>query len=135
MGTRALTRIFDENGGFIMSLYRQFDGYPSGHGDELAKFLSSLKITEGFRSADRSGLANGMGCLAAQIVASFKVEAGGFYLVSSEHYHSTDYKADYCYDIYVDDTSTICMTVKVLCSRVIYDGPVSEFDSEKLIED
>ena len=39
MGTRSLT-IFSEDGGFeIGVLYRQMDGYPEGHGMELAKLL------------------------------------------------------------------------------------------------
>ena len=70
MGTRSLT-IFQEKEE-IAVLYRQFDGYPEGHGRELAEFLSGYKFTKG--KIDNPKTANGMDCLAAQIVAHFKTE-------------------------------------------------------------
>ena len=41
MGTRSLTYIKSEYNteDNIVCIYRQFDGYPSGHGIELANFL------------------------------------------------------------------------------------------------
>ena len=32
MGTRSLTFVYDEYGEKIINMYRQYDGYPSGHG-------------------------------------------------------------------------------------------------------
>lgn len=52
-------------------MYRQYDGYPSGHGQELADYLKTFRITNGI-SGDPINTANGMACLAAQIVAHFK---------------------------------------------------------------
>ena len=46
MGTRCLTFVYD-NKLPILNLYRQFDGYPSGHGQELGEFLKNLEITNG----------------------------------------------------------------------------------------
>jgi hypothetical protein len=84
MGTRCLTVIVEETGAEIAVLYRQFDGYPSGHGEELAKFLGGFKIVNGFSSGAEVGkVANGMGCLAAQLVAHFKKSVGGIYLHSA----------------------------------------------------
>lgn len=80
MGTRSLTVINDEDGKEIAVLYRQSDGYPSGHGQELADFLKGFTVGNGLHSDDPTLYANGMGCLAAQIVAHFKDEPGGFYL-------------------------------------------------------
>ena len=37
MGTRSLTFVYDENNTPVLNMYRQFDGYPSGHGAELAE--------------------------------------------------------------------------------------------------
>jgi hypothetical protein len=56
MGTRCLTKVYDEDTE-ILCLYRQFDGYPKGgHGDELTAFLSGMKITNGIRvGADSTG--------------------------------------------------------------------------------
>ena len=40
MGTRSLTFVYEDNKP-IVNMYRQFDGYPEGHGQELADFLLS----------------------------------------------------------------------------------------------
>jgi len=89
MGTRSLTTFIstwkDEKTGKvkndkIVTMYRQYDGYPSGHGLELAEFLNQGKLVNGISSAENGLVFNGMGCLAAQVVANFKKGAGGFYL-------------------------------------------------------
>ncbi len=72
MGTRSLTRIYDEHGNVLACMYRQYDGYPAGHGNELAEFLAPLSIVNGLGSRD-ARVDNGMDCLAAQIVAFFKM--------------------------------------------------------------
>lgn len=81
MGTRCLTVIKDndEKQTEIVVMYRQMDGYPSGHGKELKDFLKGKKIVNGFGSNDEKNF-NGMACLAAQVVAHFKTGIGGIYL-------------------------------------------------------
>ena len=79
MGTRSNTVVI--NGGVkLLNLYRQFDGYPSGHGAELAAFLAPITMVNGLGPNSDAVLANGMGCLAAQLVAHFKTAPGGFYI-------------------------------------------------------
>jgi hypothetical protein len=78
MGTRSLT-VFKEDGKEIVVMYRQFDGYPSGHGKDLAEILAGRKIVNGFSSIDKK-VFNGMGCLAAQVVAELKDGPGNIYL-------------------------------------------------------
>lgn len=78
MGTRSLTRVFDGKTQ-LLNLYRQMDGYPSGHGTELAEFLSGITMVNGL-GLNNKRVANGAGCLAAQIVAHFKDAPGGFYI-------------------------------------------------------
>lgn len=78
MGTRSLTHV-KQDGETILTMYRQYDGYLAGHGADLAEFLSDFKIVNGFGERVPK-LANGMGCLAAQIVANFKKGVGDFYL-------------------------------------------------------
>jgi len=87
MGTRSLTFVYTDHYGSetgpepIVNMYRQFDGYPSGHGLELSEFLNSFEaITNGIPFGDTRKLANGMGCLAAQLIAHFKQSVGGFYI-------------------------------------------------------
>lgn len=73
MGTRSLTIIRDENGSDVLTLYRQFDGYPEGHGKALATFLAPFTVVNGIGSYEgKVRQANGAGCLAAQVVAHFK---------------------------------------------------------------
>jgi len=56
------------------------DGYPKGHGVELAE-LCNVTIVNGYGGGDQAGThANGMGCLAAQIVKGLKDGIGGIYL-------------------------------------------------------
>ena len=82
MGTRSLTRVKNESGQTILTMYRQMDGYPEGHGAELVSFLEGMDIIEGFNLGGNrpEKSANGMECLAAQLVAHFKLGVGGFYL-------------------------------------------------------
>ncbi len=80
MGTRCRTIIHDD-GVPLISMYRQFDGYLRGHGLELATFLLDMKIVNGL-GLERKRVANGAGCLAAQIIAQFKTAPGDFYIES-----------------------------------------------------
>lgn len=98
MGTRSLTFVYDEDKNPLINMYAQYDGYPEGHGRELAEFLTPVKMVNGI-TRGATNIANGMGCLAAQLVAHFKQDAGGFYL-----YPVTvgDCGQDYEYHIYAD---------------------------------
>ena len=51
-------------------MYRQYDGYPSGHGKELHAFLSDLALCNGLGGKPPRGKvwANGASCLAAPMV-------------------------------------------------------------------
>ena len=80
MGTRSLTYVYDGETP-IMCMYRQYDGYLSGHGQELANFLNELTLGNGIpKFGDLFSFANGMGCLAAQMIVWFKKTPGGFYI-------------------------------------------------------
>ena len=120
MGTRSLTFVY-EGEKPIVNMYRQFDGYPSGHGVELAEFLTSFDaITNGISFGEKRKTANGMGCLAAQMIANFKDSVGGFYIHSVD---STDCWQDYEYHVYEN---------KVVIknpSEVIFEGDWEKFHS------
>ena len=101
MGTRSLTYVYDVDSSPIVCMYRQFDGYMSGHGSELNDFLSSFDaIVNGISVTEKRKVANGMGCLAAQLVAHFKVGAGAFYLHPTEL--NQDCGQEYEYHIFED---------------------------------
>lgn len=119
MGTRSLTFVYDNKEPMI-NMYRQYDGYPSGHGSELAKFLNSFDaIVNGIPVGDKRRLANGMGCLAAQLIANFKTEVGGFYIypVSAD-----DCGQDYEYHVYENKVVVKNPT------EVIFDGSWKDFN-------
>ena len=97
MVTRSLTFVYDGDKQ-IINMYRQFDGYPSGHGAELAEFLGSGEMVNGYSDKDAKQF-NGMGCLAAQMIANFKNSVGGFYIHAVT---DTDCWQDYEYHVYED---------------------------------
>ena len=103
MGTRSLTKIYNgplEEENEICTMYRQYDGYLEGHGQELVKFLKDFIIVNGFGKTDNKKIANGMNCLSAQIIAFFKKETGGIYL---ERTGANDMGEEYIYHIFRTD--------------------------------
>ena len=98
MGTRSLTYVY-EGETPIICMYRQYDGYLSGHGQELANFLNELAIGEGISGKpDLFTYANGMGDLAAQMIVWFKKTPGGFYIYPVEM--NQDCWQEYEYHVY-----------------------------------
>ena len=55
MGTRSLTYVYDNDDVPVVCMYRQFDGYPTGHGSELAHFLVPFKIVNGISAMANMG--------------------------------------------------------------------------------
>lgn len=123
MGTRSLTDVIetytDDNGKkhetAITTMYRQYDGYPSGMGSELAEFLNSGKVVNGICMAETGRVFNGAGCLAAQMVSHFKGDsAGGYYLHKPKQRNCGE---EYIYQVYVDYNTK---EVKLRCLEVGY---------------
>ena len=104
MGTRSLTKVIstwkDESGEKqrrpITTMYRQYDGYLDGHGLELAEWLSGYTIVNGIPMDPSKPMFNGMDCLAAQMFAYFKTEAGNIYCM---HPDAEDCWEEYLYEI------------------------------------
>lgn len=126
MGTRSLTFVYEKYGDKqmpIINMYRQFDGYPSGHGAELAEFLDGFRIVNGY-SGDPVKTANGMSCLSAQLVANFKKDIGQFYL------HPTDARdcgQDYEYHITQSENGSLNVSIfDTYREENIFDGSVAE---------
>lgn len=116
MGTRSLTFVYDGDVP-VINIYRQYDGYPSGHGHELAQFLDSKTLVNGF-GKQNSFEANGMGCLAAQLIVQLKHGVGGIYIYPVT---STDCFQDYEYHVYEDRVVVKDPTA------VIFEGTWEEF--------
>ena len=149
MGTRSLTFVYDGETP-IINMYRQYDGYPTGHGAELAEFLTPFEMVNGISINETRKVANGMGCLAAQLVHNFKGSVGGeesiamkgrspnlagqFYLYPTS---AVDCGQDYEYHIYKDAeglrvriTDRGCNMFGLTMSDkndAIFDGTLAEF--------
>lgn len=107
MGTRSLTRVFggDEPLELLCTIYKQYDGYPSGLGLELAEWLKDLKIVNGFSTLEKQRVANGPGCLAMQLIHFLKgdkegPQVGGTYLYPNT-IKAADCNAEWEYHIVV----------------------------------
>ena len=130
MGTRSLTYVYESfindkgqrQNEPIMCMYRQFDGYVSGHGAELAEFLTSGKLVNGL-SVGQSAVYNGMGCLAAQLVAHFKTEPGGIYL----HAPRLDRDDWQDYEYHVSNNRVIVYSGTYSEGKILFDGCWSDF--------
>ena len=125
MGTRSLTFVYEDTGDGqepVMCMYRQYDGYPSGHGAELAEFLMPFELVNGYDdNAEVNKVANGMSCLAAQMIVNFKKSVGGFYLHAPVL--GRDYSQEYEYHVYED---------KVVIQNpgeIIFSGTYKEFST------
>jgi len=131
MGTRSLTKVIetykDKKGKRtkekIMCMYRQYDGYLKGHGEELANFLSEFTITNGIVVNEGRKTANGMGCLSAQLVSHFKTDVGNIYLYSPD---TEDVWEDYTY--LIEGNSSDQLKVKVLDyeKKKLFEGTPNE---------
>jgi hypothetical protein len=116
MGTRSLTFIYEdsfpgESTPKLVNMYRQFDGYPTGHGAELAEFL--LKTEH-----------NGMSCLAASMIAHFKQSIGGFYIYPT---NSTDCGQEYEYHISENQAEIYETSYDGSSKKEIFNGSWTEF--------
>lgn len=126
MGTRSLTTFDDEwKNEEIAVLYRQYDGYPQGHGKELFEFLDGRKVGNGIKADSPPKFANGMGCLAAQIVSHFKGDrAGDFYLYASG---TRDVGEQYIYKIYFTEETLMIKISNMYDDNESFDGTINEF--------
>lgn len=146
MGTRSTYRIIEQyknnktektQNHKLALVYFQFDGYPSGHPLDTAKWLASDKVVNGIGMDDNGLIFNGAGCLAAQFIEHNKSGAGGVYVHRmTSRGHSGE---DYSYDIIVKEDKTIEMIAydvsggwgnEKLRFKKIFQGTPSEFISK-----
>lgn len=74
MGTRSITvfREVDEDND-VCAIYRQFDGYPKGMGNDLKEILKKHELVNGFSLGKHKKVQhNGVGCLAAYVIGLLK---------------------------------------------------------------
>lgn len=157
MGTRSLTiftKELDNADSEICVLYRQMDGYPSGHGRDLKDALSNAKIGNGIPAGVQGKFFNGMSDLVTQTITRLKVaqtestrewkqrmadnDVPGFRAgpgsvpdveAGGFYLHkpgTRDCWEEYVYTVYPRN-NTVCVRVEGHHGE-LYNGPVDDFD-------
>ena len=116
MGTRATIHIARREEGVsfseipekkLISIYNHWDGYPEGLGVILAEYLEDKKIVNGL--GDREApVFNGLGCLAASLIAELKDGPGDIYIEDPNRLHGW---LDYEYVIWGDSGKDIWISI------------------------
>jgi len=141
MGTRSLTRVIPRQKGLpydeghkhveksVVNMYRQYDGYPQGHGLELAEFLSDFTIVNGLGADSYRGkIANGSSCLAAQLVQHFKDGPGNVYL---EALDDGDHWEEYIYTLFPKEGEPTFISIyDVYAKECIFVGTSADLQSK-----
>jgi len=136
MATRALINIVDRQEGRSFSktlpstaihtqIYNHYDGHPERLGVTLASYLKGYDITNGIINGVQGPIANGIGCLSAQLVSYLKDEPGNIYLRPPGN---IDFE-DYVYYIWIKENEEIMISIFNYEEECIYVG-----DCESLIE-
>lgn len=114
------------------TLYQQYDGYPSGVGKQLCKFLKGMKVVDGIQHP-KHPVANGPSCLFAQLVCEFKMP----HTVGYTYLHPADDESipgleefEYHVDVvehadYITDGGT-GIEVQVLGDGVLFSGTAED---------
>ena len=128
MGTRSLTKVIekydDGSKKTITTMYRQYDGYPAGHGIDLAVWLQQYTIVNGLRTDETRLVANGEECLAAQMFSHFKDGPGGIYCM---HPDAKDCGEEYIYEIQGSCDKNLSITIRdVWKKKIIFEGSPKE---------
>ena len=92
----------------IVDIYHHYDGYPEGLGVTLASYLEDKKVTNGLGKRDDFTMFNGMGCLAASLVAELKDGPGNVYIEDPNRKHGW---LDYEYFVWGDDYKDIWISI------------------------
>ena len=125
MGTRSLT-VFNDGKEEIAVMYRQYDGYPEGHGLDLADFLMGKTLINGIGgNYDATNAFNGMGCLTASVIAYFKDDIGNIYVRRAG---TRDCGEEYIYTVYGSIGEQIKISVtKCWEDETVFDGYAYDF--------
>ena len=152
MGTRAVTH-FQESRHTdpFMTLWRKYDGNPEHHGLDMVRFMQGKKLRDGYNPlANQMHDFNGMGDLAAQMVAHFKTHnhplvdvngamlpdmrrepryteprIGGFEIIAPGTLPTDN--IPYSYNIYPEDGEIFIRVLNLYENELMYDGPITEY--------
>ena len=135
MGTRATIHIAKREEGVsfseipekkIVSIYQQYDGYPESLGVTIANYLDNKTIVNGL-GGDRDTVFNGLGCLAASLIAELKEEAGNVYIDNPDCPHGW---LDYEYVVWGNSGKGIWISIFDYCGNCIFVGKPSKLQNK-----
>lgn len=131
MGTRSIVHVKDGRK-TIVTLYRQFDGYPSGMGDDIKRILNNgeVKILSGYKgSSEIPAHFNGMGCLAAFLIGELKEQKiGNVYIIPT---NSSGHGEEYVYTISQKNNQVHIKVQDDWNKTILFNGPLKDFSGEK----
>ena len=131
MATRAHIRFAERKEGVSFNehpenvefqIYHHYDGYPEYLGVKLAKFLEGYYITNGLAGKINGKIANGMGCLAAQLIANMKTEPGNVYLSNPKWNDDATGWEDWTYYIWTAEEKLIWMSIFDIDNECVFVG-------------
>jgi hypothetical protein len=127
MGTRALVHVKKDgrDSDTLLTVYRQFDGYPTGLGADIKGSLGGKAVVNGYN--DPANQVNGMGCAAAMLVASIKDGCGSVYIYPAD---TSDVWEDYVYTLWAEGNA-LHIECSGRCEAPIFAGRLDDFDPEK----
>lgn len=127
MGTRTLVHIKDGKK-TIATIYRQFDGYPTGMGEDIKKALNGgdVEILDGHGGSSKiPAQFNRMGCLAAFFVGELKARTiGNVYLFAA---NSKDCGEEFVYTLSEKDGKVYMKVFEVWNNAILFNGPLKDF--------
>ena len=129
MGTRTLVHIKDGKK-TIATIYRQYDGYPTGMGDDIKEALNDgiVTILNGFGNQTVPSHFNGMGCLAAFLIGELKQKKiGNVYIFAP---NSKDVGEEFTYTLSEVDGKVKLKVVENYNNKTIFNGLLKDFDGE-----
>jgi hypothetical protein len=131
MGTRTLVHIKDGKK-TIATIYRQYDGYPTGMGEDIKRVLNGgeVIILNGYGGSCKiPAQFNGMGCLAAFLVGELKEQKiGNVYLFAA---NTKDVGEEFIYTLSVKNGTVYLKCFDVWNKNILFSGPLKDFSGEK----
>jgi len=119
-----------------VNLYRQYDGYPDGHGKDLYDIISSIVVVNGI-GGDYESVFNGPECLAVVMVGMLKEDNRGHFGAGNIYLYPVDEDAieDFNYKIFYERVSGDWKTeyteplieVSTYGGKRIFKGSLEEF--------
>ena len=110
----------------LVSIYHHYDGYPEYLGVTLANYLDSKRIVNGL--GDRKApVFNGLGCLAASLIAELKDEPGYVYIDDPSSPHGG---LDYEYVVWSDAGKGIWISIFDYCGNCLFVGKPNKLQNK-----